>query len=266
MNHRRLSASHLMMNRHFNELVILWRAEAGHGLAGAGEARLGEGNTNRRQNAGKGVTVDVVTNTYRITGISPMLMHCGQTADPLNCFSKAMKAQSGKRGKTDEDLQILADLEWMAGLYTAPRIIVDRDGNVEIPNNCKIVIPAHVLDSCIRGGAKKSKEGKLAAAGVLVEGDGSFFCDGENITAMSKDDRFRFSCAVKVGAAKVIRTRPRFDSWSCTFSVSIDPTVIDPACILKWLQAAGKYIGIGDWRPGAPHGGSFGRFVAAEVK
>ena len=38
--------------------------------------------------------------SININGIAPVIMHCGQTADPLNHFAKAMKKCSGKRNKT----------------------------------------------------------------------------------------------------------------------------------------------------------------------
>ena len=199
--------------------------------------------------------------TFTIKGVSPLLMHCGQTADPVNCFSRAMKNQSKKRQKTDEDYLSLALLEWYAGLYTSPRITTDIDGNVTVPEDAKLVIPAHVLDSCIREGAKKNKEGKLASAGVIVTGDGLLKTSVKDIDAASADESFRFSAAVRVGTAKIIRTRPRFDAWSVTFTAEIDESVCEERQVTSWLQSAGKLVGIGDWRPGAPRGGSFGRFI-----
>jgi hypothetical protein len=199
--------------------------------------------------------------SFKIKGISPLLMHCGQTADPVNCFSRAMKNQSKKRNKTDDDYISLANLEWFAGLYTTPRITTDIDGNVTIPDGAKLIIPAHVLDSCIREGAKKNKEGKLASAGVIVTGDGEIITDAKSVKAASQDEAFRFSAAVRVGTAKVIRTRPRFDAWEINFTAEIDESVCEVRQVTSWLQSAGKLVGIGDWRPGAPHGGSFGRFI-----
>jgi len=46
-----------------------------------------------------------------------LIMHNGQTADPLNPFSKAMKEISSKRKKTDTDYEAMANIEYRAGLY-----------------------------------------------------------------------------------------------------------------------------------------------------
>jgi hypothetical protein len=199
--------------------------------------------------------------TIRIVGITPILMHCGQTADPLNQFSKAMSRLSKKRGKTEEDHEEMARLEWWAGLYLskAPEIVLPS--TVVPVDGTKIILPAHLLDSCIREGARKSKLGKQASAGCIVEGNGSFTYDGpKDLVALSQDPRHYHRCAVKVQQSKVMRTRPTFDTWACEFSVCIDTTVIEIEQIISALESAGKLVGIGDWRPGAPRGGSYGRF------
>jgi hypothetical protein len=201
-----------------------------------------------------------------IDGITPILMHCGQTADPLNHFARAMKTCSKKRNKTDEDLEELSLLEWWAGLYLSrpPQI---TDSTVTPHPDTSIVIPAHLLDSCIREGARKSKLGKQASAGCIVECDGTFEHDGpSDLAALSKDQRHHHRCAVKVGTAKVMRTRPVFPVWSVAFSVSIDTSVIEPTDVITAVSNAGKLVGIGDWRPGAPRGGSYGRFVVGGSK
>jgi hypothetical protein len=38
-----------------------------------------------------------------IVGTAPLLMHNGQTADPLNKYAKMLKSVSGKRKKTEAD-------------------------------------------------------------------------------------------------------------------------------------------------------------------
>ena len=86
-----------------------------------------------------------------------LIMHNGQTANPLNPFSKAMKEISGKRKKTDSDYEAMSNIEYKAGLY------VDAKNNV--------IIPSRVLESVLAEGAKKSKEGKLALSGMFVDTD-----------------------------------------------------------------------------------------------
>ena len=63
-----------------------------------------------------------------------------------------------------------------------------------------------------------------------------------------------------VQRAGIIRCRPRFDEWSCTFTIEFDPALVpDPKLIVDILQDAGGRIGVGDYRPSK--NGWFGRFV-----
>ena len=87
------------------------------------------------------------TITYRLTSDCPMLMHNGQTADPLNHWSKSMKQVSGKRKKTDADYEELAKIEFFAALY------IDKTGPI---------IPSANIDSMLVNAAKKLRELLLA--------------------------------------------------------------------------------------------------------
>lgn len=208
----------------------------------------------------------ITSQTFKITGLTPLIMHSGQTADPLNQFSKAMKKISGKRGKTDEDGAVLSNLEWWAGLYLSSPAIIDGE-LVRSAEGSRLILPSHILDSVIREGARKLKLGKQASAGAIVESDAVIEHDGpKSIDKLSLDPRFTFRCAVKVSTSKVIRTRPIFPTWSATVSVQIDESVLEVAQVQQSLDAAGKLVGIGDWRPGAPRGGNYGRFVVEVCK
>lgn len=166
-----------------------------------------------------------------------LIMHNGQTADPLNPFSKAMKEISGKRKKTDTDYEAMANIEFKAGLY------VDAKNNV--------IVPSRVLESVLVEGAKKSKEGKLALSGMFVDTDATFTYDGYPMTIdelMNSPDH-RLCVAVRVGMSKVMRTRPHFKNWTAKFKVSLNSDVANEGQLRRWVEDAGAYVGIGDWRP-----------------
>jgi hypothetical protein len=74
------------------------------------------------------------TLTYKLTSSAPLIMHNGQTADPLNKWSKSLKQISSKRMKTDADYEEMARIEFMAGLY------LGKDGPV---------VPANLIDALI---------------------------------------------------------------------------------------------------------------------
>jgi len=66
---------------------------------------------------------------------------------------------------------------------------------------------------------------------------------------------------VVVQRSRILRARPRFDEWSLEFQiVNRDPTIIHKETLRKILIDAGKYYGLGDFRP------EFGLFTLAEFK
>lgn len=175
------------------------------------------------------------TLTYQLTSDCPMIVHNGQTADPLNKFSKAMKQISGKRKKTDADYEEMSRIEFMAGLY------MGKDGPI---------IPARNIDSLLVNAAKKNREGPIAKSGVFCTTDTPMQYDGpRSAEALFADERFRHVAIVRVQQARISRTRPVFPVWTANVSVQIENTVVNPKQVDDWFVIAGTQIGLGDWRP-----------------
>lgn len=177
----------------------------------------------------------------KLQGVSPLLCHNGQTADPRNTYAKAMKAVSGKRKKTDADYDELARLEWLAGLYR-----IDGD----------LVIPDYVIESAMIKGAMKSKRGPQAKCGLFFTEHASLEFDGkpdtitdDTLSGMFESGGFTHTIGVKVGMAKVMRTRPVFRNWNITITAQYDPDVLNMRDVEEIAIDAGKLVGIGDWRP-----------------
>ena len=187
---------------------------------------------------------------YEVTieGTVPIVMHNGQTADPLNPYSKAIKVISGKRKKVDADYEAMAALEWEAALY--------------MDESKRITMYGHVVEACIVGGAKKSKSGQQAKTALFVDGDAQFFVDGKevNLADIKDDKRYRLAVPVKVGMARVVRTRPKFDKWSAKFTLHLMDNVSNASEVEGWLRDAGMLVGLCDWRP------RYGRFKLVEFK
>jgi len=66
----------------------------------------------------------------------------------------------------------------------------------------------------------------------------------------------------KIGQSKHIRVRPRFEEWSCSGIITIIDSQITMELLQQFLEIAGQYKGLGDWRPGAKTPGPFGMFTA----
>jgi len=159
-----------------------------------------------------------------------------------------MKAISGKRKKTDADYEEMARLEWLAGLY---RFRSD------------IVIPDYVLEAVFINGAKKSKRGPQAKCGMFFTEHAALEFPGkpveindDSLSEMFVSGEFTHTVGVKVGMAKVMRTRPMFRNWNLVATAQFDPDVLNLRDIEEIATDAGKLVGLGDWRP------KHGRFTA----
>jgi hypothetical protein len=68
------------------------------------------------------------------------------------------------------------------------------------------------------------------------------------------DERFALRKSVRVQQNRVMRSRPLFRKWSCTFTVEFDTEVVNTEQVIEAIIASGRYEGFGDWRP------KYGRF------
>ena len=177
-------------------------------------------------------------------GISPLIMHSCQCVNPLHPISIEMKKITGIRKKTEEDLKKLSDLEWESGLYWD-----DRTG---------LYIPAENIEATIREGAKARKKGKDIVKGFVCNDLMPHLDIGEELTKeqMKADFRFRDVRAMRVKQARVMRTRPRFNTWNLMFIAAYDENLIDFQTIVDAVEYSGQYVGLCDSRP------KYGKFTA----
>jgi hypothetical protein len=56
------------------------------------------------------------------TGRTPLVVHNDQLANPLGSYTKAIKAISSKRAKTEDDHLEMSRIEWEGGLYIDPEL------------------------------------------------------------------------------------------------------------------------------------------------
>lgn len=181
------------------------------------------------------------TTPITIRGLTPLIMHNGRLADPLDPATQALAKLTSKRNKTIDDHREVSKAEWYGSLY------LDDDG---LP-----CLPGEVIEAALVAGAKHYKLGKVAKGGIVVDGLFPLEYNGpRSVDGLWKDGGFLKRAGVRVGQARVIRSRPIFPDWECSFEIHWDPsTVKDEDTIFDIVKAAGN-VGIGDWRP------KFGRF------
>jgi len=185
--------------------------------------------------------------TFTVKGLAPLILHNGELANTQNPIVKKMKAITDKRKKTDSDLEDIARLEYMGGLY------VDDDG--------RVVMPGENVEIMLTAAARKKNKGKDFIAGIVSDGNWRIDYEGpKKADALYENKNFVFQKMVVIGKAKILRTRPIFKSWSLTFTVSYIESIVNREDIIEACNVASSIIGMGDWRP------KYGRFEVVDVK
>lgn len=82
----------------------------------------------------------------------------------------------------------------------------------------------------------------------------------ENEIILNPQEYIVNNTPVVVGRSRIIRSRPEFKNWNCKFTIEITDESLDSNIIKDILVEAGKYKGVGDFRP------EYGRFEVTEFK
>lgn len=171
----------------------------------------------------------------RLVGTAPLLMHAARLADPLDPFAVALARLTGKRKKTPTDHQRIAQVEWRGGLWLA-------DG--------RPCVPAEAIEAATVQAAKSRRAGSQVRAAVTVREPPLLDYGGPaDLDELYRDERFVFRTGVRVGTRTTIRTRARFDRWAVNVTFAFSPTLIGADDLRQFVELAGVYSGLGDWRP-----------------
>ena len=187
----------------------------------------------------------------------PLIMHDGRLSDPLDEKSKRLKLVTSKKKKSDEDLAEIKRIEFEGAMYFDEKL--------------GPYLPCANLQACMCAGARKRKLGQSfeAMVEVMIPPDGpqgyalEYWSLGptgtrepgpRTLKALFAKTAHVLRERAKVGMSAVMRTRPRFSKWSCTFLVEVLDDDVDDSQVKQAFEDAGKYCGIGDWTP------RYGRF------
>jgi hypothetical protein len=124
------------------------------------------------------------------------------------------------------------------------------------------IIPSAMLQKAVYEGAVVEKAMKAAAkvAGITVTADARLIYDGpETAAELAKLPAFQFASMVTRQKVRVFDCRPIFKDWSAKVRVEVDTDMIEADEARQFLVNAGRYTGIGSWRPKLK-GGKFGRW------
>jgi hypothetical protein len=212
--------------------------------------------------------------TYKVklTGETPLLMHA-DNLDFRGLLKKWQMDPANKKASVAGDDRSPA-WSWLGYLYH------DRG---------LVAIPSDNLMTALREGGAKVPTGKKGAtfkrqtqSGLLVNEPawpltvGGRKIESGPLLALADEPEFEahqaaaraagfelFAKCARVGQAKHVRVRPRFDTWEACGTISVLDDSITGDTLAMILRYAGVQCGLGDWRPSSPKApGPFGRFVA----
>lgn len=185
---------------------------------------------------------------FHIRGLSPLIQHNGQLADPMNEWTRALSALTSKKKKTDKDREEIGRVEFMGGLY------IDEAGHP--------CIPGENIESMLQVEGRRNKMGRQVQAGIICDGLFPLQYDGPKEPEGLWERRAAFALrkGVRNQMNRVIRTRPIFRDWRLTFDVEVIAEEINAPVVIGFVEAAGRHTGMGDWRP------RFGRFVVEKAE
>lgn len=196
----------------------------------------------------------VDTMKVEIVGITPMIIHNGRGANPLDPYAKKMKGLTSKRNKTDEDIHELLLAQWECGLYWDDEL--------------GLYMPSENLYAAFHKAAKKFKLGnKCSAVSFPAPLGYPIITEGHtNFQELKSNPNNKFVKTVVVQKSKTISCRPIFHQWALNFDLEFETTTIDANEIKTVLSCLAQRIGLGVWTPGSPKPGSHGKFLIKKLQ
>lgn len=157
----------------------------------------------------------------KVVGNAPLLMHK---------FTGATNKTRGKQVYVPKD-------EAEKATYRT------TDGKLYLPST-------HFKASMVRASTDFQFKGKKTykeyiKAGIFIEPN-EIILDNQKYTIHEEP--------VVINRSRVMSWRPRFDEWSCEFSIIVIDDMLDALTLKEILISAGRYKGVGDHRP------EYGRF------
>jgi hypothetical protein len=181
--------------------------------------------------------------TLRFEGTRALLMHNARLADPTHEMTAALR-QTRQQARTEATFEQMRRLEWFGGLVT------DQHNKPALSEDM-------VLAAGVAGAAFTRRVEAMRGAVLGMQPFFPLEYEGpKDLDALYAGGRHVDYRSVMIDERKrVMRTRPRFDSWAVTVPLLVDETVIDPRDVQHAFEMSGRLVGIGDFRP------RFGRFT-----
>jgi len=141
----------------------------------------------------------------------------------------------------------------------------DIEDKLYLDEKGKTQLPSVYIKNCITEASKqfkiigkgKSTYSKIVASTVNIE---PFYINLE----ADKFEVFRISAVNPMTKGRMMTERPKYSKWKASFQIVLNDPAVPSSVINEILEHAGKYVGVGDWRPEKK--GMFGKFMITEFK
>ena len=194
-----------------------------------------------------------------LNGTSGLLLSNNLCSDPLSDAAKTKKHFTGKRTKADADHQNLRVIDWVfSGYWSTPGevLIDDSDNSVSFEGFADPYLPSQNFQRCLRNGAAAFKLGKEVERALIVENEARIEYDGPRTAAeMLRQPRFILTSPVVRMKTTNWVTRLIIPQWSVKYELTVDDDRISVDALERIIGAAGRFEGLGTWRP------RYGRFI-----
>jgi len=172
-----------------------------------------------------------------ITGITPLLMNKPEAY-----------------GFDEQWVQKKASEDWEK--EALKKLYIDSEGIIYQP-------ATHIDRALIEAGKKIKVKGQGKATYSKLFGS---MASVDEFEIVHKKQEYEINkCLVVIPSTKgrIMRYRPMFKNWALEFHISFEEE-ISAEVIKEALEIAGKYVGIGDWRPEKK--GKFGKFQVTKFE
>lgn len=180
-----------------------------------------------------------------IKGVTPLLIHrFGEQSEQGKATRRQMVSTVNPREEATKNAYIAPDGKFFFNAFSIPAAMGNAGSNHKMKGSRKtlrFIVPSAV--------------GVLNDTITILGDDGKFAKDFE------VDSR---PVTIPATKGRIMRHRPRFDSWGASFELLVDDNQLDMETVQQLLTEAGQNIGIGDFRP--EKRGPFGRFRIISFK
>jgi hypothetical protein len=209
-----------------------------------------------------------------LTGVTPLLMHQGNIAW-CERARKWQKDPANKRESVAGDDRSPAWI-WLGYCYHAGNVLViDSDNLMAMLRDAGKKCPAQIGRGSLKAATQSSIQvdqigWPIEVAGRTVQWPPLAALADERDFGVHEQAAFAsgfelFVKRARVGTAKHIRVRPRFDNWTARGTITVLDSTLTKNVLQTLFDQGGRMVGLGDWRPGSPASGRYGMFTA-EIK